>query len=224
MNEYITVLIPVYNEGDKIGHTLDALSSSKYVNQIVVVDDGSTDNTREVLNNYPVKVYLLDKNQGKGNAMNYGIEKVIDNSKIVCFLDGDIGESSIEIDKLIKPIIEEDIDCTIAKFSKAKRKGGVGLVKKLAKRGVRYFTGIEIDSSLSGQRCFKKQVLKSLGKMESGYGVEVGMTIDILNKGYSIKEVPVNMTHRETGRDLKGFIHRGRQFVHILSALLKKRR
>ena len=48
------------------------------------------------------------------------------------------------------------------------------------------------------------------------------MTIDILNMGFRIQEVEVNMTHRETGRNLKGFIHRGKQFCHILITLLRK--
>ena len=50
------------------------------------------------------------------------------------------------------------------------------------------------------------------------------MTIDILKKGYKIKEVLVNMTHSETGRDLKGFIHRGKQYYHIKKVLRKKKK
>ncbi|MCT4594680.1 MAG: glycosyltransferase family 2 protein [Anaeromicrobium sp.] len=223
MKKHITVLIPVYNEEKRIKSTIDSLKNSIYIDQIVVIDDGSTDNTVGTLKNEPVLLYSLGKNCGKGHAMNYGIEKVMDNSKIICFLDGDIGHTSIELDKLIKPLVENEADCTIGKFPSPKKKGGVGLVKKLAKEGVKFYTGEEIHSSLSGQRAFKSEVLKDLGKMEFGYGVEVGMTIDILNKGYKIEEIPVNMTHRETGRDLKGFIHRGKQFLHILYVLGKRR-
>ncbi|HHY90299.1 MAG TPA: glycosyltransferase family 2 protein, partial [Clostridiales bacterium] len=102
------------------------------------------------------------------------------------------------------------------------KKGGFGLVKNLAKFGVRFYTGHTIHTSLSGQRAFRAQVLKSIPHISAGYGVEVGMTIDILNMGFRIQEVEVNMTHRETGRNLKGFIHRGKQFYHILITLLRK--
>ena len=85
-------------------------------------------------------------------------------------------------------------------------------------------TGVELDATLSGQRLFKKEVLEKFKEIPFGYGVEVGMTIDILKNGYKIKEVLVNMTHNETGRDLKGFIHRGKQYYHIKRVLKQKKK
>ena len=73
-------------------------------------------------------------------------------------------------------------------------------------------------------RIFKKEVLEKFKEMPYGYGVEVGMTIDILKHGYTVKEVLVNMTHSETGRNLKGFIHRGKQFYHIKKVLRQKKK
>ena len=70
----------------------------------------------------------------------------------------------------------------------------------------------------------KKEVLEKFNEIPFGYGVEVGMTIDILKHGYRIKEVLVNMTHSETGRDLKGFIHRGKQYYHIKKVLRQKKK
>ena len=73
-------------------------------------------------------------------------------------------------------------------------------------------------------RIFKKEVLEKFDEIPFGYGVEVGMTIDILKYGYRIKEVLVNMTHSETGRDLQGFIHRGKQYYHIKKVLRQKKK
>lgn len=224
MSKYVTVLVPAYNEGDRIKSTIDAMKASKYVDQIVIIDDGSKDDTYSIAKATDAKVYRLDENKGKGFALSFGIEKVYKESCVIAFLDGDIGKTAAEIDNLILPILEDQADVTIARFPAAKKKGGFGLVKNLAKYGVKLYTGQTIYTSLSGQRVFKTEVLKRFKEIPSDYGVEVGMTIDILNMGYRIKEVDVTMTHRETGRDLKSFVHRGRQFYQILLTLLRKRK
>ena len=59
--------------------------------------------------------------------------------------------------------------------------------------------------------------------LSPGYALEFGMTVDALKRGYRIVEVPVEMTHRETGRDLKGFLHRGKQFRDILREIVRRK-
>ena len=227
MNTYISIIIPAYNEEDKIKDTLESIKSIETINQIIVVDDGSSDKTTEKasqVQSEKIKVFTLDKNKGKGFALNYGLKIAMENADIIGFLDGDLGSSSSEVEKLITPIINNEADVIIAKFPPAKKKGGLGFVKGLAKQSVLDMTGEELDATLSGQRLFKKEVLQQFEEIPFGYGVEVGMTIDILKKGYKIKEVLVNMTHSETGRDLKGFIHRGKQYYHIKKVLRKKKK
>ncbi len=227
MNPYISIIIPAYNEEDKIKDTLENIKDIDTVNEIIVVDDGSNDKTTEIasqVKSEKIKVFTLDRNKGKGFALNYGLKIAMKNSDIIGFLDGDLGSSSSEVEKLITPIINDEADVIIAKFPPAKKKGGLGFVKGLAKQSVLDMTGEELDATLSGQRLFKKEVLEQFEEIPFGYGVEVGMTIDILKKGYKIKEVLVNMTHSETGRDLKGFIHRGKQYYHIKKVLRKKKK
>ena len=227
MNPYISIIIPAYNEEDKIKDTLESIKGISEINEIVVVDDGSSDNTTKIaseIKDNKIKVFKLDKNRGKGYALNYGLEIAIKNADIIGFLDGDLGSSSSEVKKLITPILNNEADVIIAKFPPAKKKGGLGFVKGLAKDSVLELTGVELDATLSGQRIFKREVLEQFDEIPFGYGVEVGMTIDILKKGYTIKEVLVNMTHSETGRDLKGFIHRGKQYYHIKKVLRAKKK
>ena len=227
MNPYISIIIPAYNEEDKIKDTLESIKSIETINKIIVVDDGYSDKTTEKasqVQSEKIKVFTLDKNKGKGFALNYGLKIAMENADIIGFLDGDLGSSSSEVEKLITPIINNEADVIIAKFPPAKKKGGLGFVKGLAKQSVLDMTGEELDATLSGQRLFKKEVLQQFEEIPFGYGVEVGMTIDILKKGYKIKEVLVNMTHSETGRDLKGFIHRGKQYYHIKKVLRKKKK
>jgi glycosyltransferase involved in cell wall biosynthesis len=135
MSKKVTVLVPAYNEGDRIKSTIDAMKASNYVDRIVIIDDGSKDNTYTIAKSTHVEVYRLDENRGKGFALNFGIEKVQKESDIIIFLDGDIGKTASEIDNLILPILEDQADVTIARFPAAKKKGGFGLVKNLAKYG-----------------------------------------------------------------------------------------
>ncbi len=216
----VSILIPAYNEEKRIGKTLEPLLKSQFIHEIIVIDDGSQDQTAKKAMEKGVIVSRLEKNMGKGWALQHGIKQA--NGNIIGFLDADTEESSIEIEKLIQPVLADQCDVTIGKFPKAKKKGGFGLVKWLAYRGVYFYTNKHVSSSLSGQRVFKREVLEKIHLPTGGYGVEVDMTIDILQSRYRIIEVPVNMKHAETGRDLEGFKHRGKQFFHILMVLMKR--
>lgn len=223
MNKIVTVIVPAYNEESRIKNTILALKSIEYIQNIYVIDDGSTDKTYDVASSLTsVNVICQPSNKGKGEALYKGIQLALKDSDIIVFVDADLEESAKDIEKLILPILENKADVTIAKFPPAKGKGGFGFVKKLAREGVYINTGTRIDTVLSGQRAFKKEVLEEINYCYTGYGVELGMTIDILNRGYSIMEVDVNMYHNETGRDLSGFIHRGKQFWQILMVLVPK--
>ena len=227
MNPYISIIIPAYNEAGKIKDTLENIKGIDEINEIIVVDDGSSDDTSKIASSVEsekLKLFTLERNKGKGYALNYGLKIAMEKADIIGFLDGHLGSSSKEVKKLIDPILNNEADVIIAKFPSAKKKGGLGFVKGLAKESVLEMTGKELDATLSGQRLFKKEVLKRFDEIPFGYGVEVGMTIDILKYGYTIKEVLVNMTHSETGRDLKGFIHRGKQYYHIKKVLKQKRK
>ncbi|WP_418792394.1 glycosyltransferase family 2 protein [Phosphitispora sp. TUW77] len=216
----VSVLIPAYNEEKYIFETVTAIISIPEVSEIIVVDDASADNTAKLAVEAGAVVTSMPKNLGKGGALNKGLEQV--NGDIIALVDGDLGATAAEVKKLILPVLEGQADMTIAKFPRARKKGGFGLVKGLARSGIRVFTGLQMLAPLSGQRVMKKEVITALGGFESGYGVEVGMTIDASRKGFSITEVEVNMTHAETGRDLSGFLHRGKQFVHVFRVLTRR--
>lgn len=227
MPHYISIIIPAYNEEDKIKDTLMGVLSITEIDEIIVVDDGSSDSTYNMalsMNNTKIKSYKLEQNKGKGHALNYGLKVAMKKADIIGFVDADLGSTSSDVGKLLTPILNDQADVTIAKFPPAKKKGGLGFVKRLAKESVKEMTGVELDSTLSGQRIFKKNVLEHFSEIPFGYGVEVGMTIDILKKGFRVQEVLVNMTHNETGRNLKGFIHRGKQYYHIKKVLKEKKR
>lgn len=187
------------------------------IDQVVVVDDASTDDTAELAQAAGAVVQVLRENLGKGGALNHGAALVT--GDVVVLLDGDLGSSAAEARGLLLPVLEGSADMTVARFPRSRKKGGFGLVKGLARSGIKHFCGFEAQAPLSGQRAMTRAVLKQVVPFASGYGVEVALTIAVARQGFRVLEVPVNMTHAETGRDLRGFVHRGQQFVHVARVL-----
>lgn len=219
-NPEISVLVPAYNEGERIFQTVSAIRQEPRISEVIVIDDGSSDNTRSEAERAGAKVIVSAKNVGKGGALNLGLKEA--KGDIMVLLDADLSNSAREVGKLIDPILQGKADLTIGRFPPAKKKGGFGFVMKLAKKGVRSMTGLDLQAPLSGQRAMRKELIEELGGFESGFGVEVGMIVDLSRKGYIIREVPVQMTHAETGRDLAGFLHRGKQFYDVARVLMKR--
>lgn len=214
----IVAVIPAYNEENDIKETIEDLEKVKLIDDVVVVDDGSTDTTAAIVEDMGVDLIRLYKNKGKGFAIKEAV-KIIDYDYLV-LVDGDLGKTSSEIEKLIYPVLDGNVDISIAKFPKPLKKGGFGFVKRLAKRGVYIHTGKKIDTTLSGQRVYKKEVIQKIKYIPDRFGVEIAMIVGALRGGCSIKEVEVDMRHRETGRSFKDFIHRGKQFFDILKTII----
>ena len=137
------------------------------------------------------------------------------------YIDGDLGATASEANRLLEPVFEGRADVTLARFPSASV-SGAGLAVGLACWGIRRLTGTRLTAPLSGQRAMSRDVAESVGPFASGYSVETAMTIDLLRKGLRIVEVQTSMTHRATGRDFPGFRHRGRQFLHVARALLSR--
>ncbi|MGB8954227.1 MAG: glycosyltransferase family 2 protein [Tumebacillaceae bacterium] len=216
----VSVLIPAWNEADRIDQTILAVRTLPNIHDIIVIDDGSTDETYRVSLEAGARVIRHRTNHGKGAALYSGILAATD-SDVVVFLDADMGETAVEIEKLIKPIVESRCDMTIGRLPRPLR-GGFGLVKGFARRGIRYLGGIDVEAPLSGQRACNRRALDVIGSLGHGYGVEVGMTIDAARGGMRLLEVEVDMKNREYGRDLRGFLHRGRQLMQIARVLLNR--
>lgn len=219
-NPYIAALIPAFNEEANIALTILSLQKIDEIRQIIVVDDGSTDNTAYIAEKMGVQVVRNQENKGKGHALNIGALYIEED--FVALVDADLKETAVEIKKLIYPVISGDFDMAIAIFPPASQKGGIGLVKNAAFWGLKLLTNQNFKAPLSGQRVISIKAFQNLLPFASGFGVEVGMTIDALLKGYKIIEVVTEMGHAETGRDWSGFLHRGVQLKDVFITLTKK--
>ncbi|HHY47427.1 MAG TPA: glycosyltransferase family 2 protein [Firmicutes bacterium] len=213
----VSVVIPAFNEAATLPATIRAVSATGIVKEIIVVDDGSKDSTAEVARGGGARVLQLSRHKGKGAAMGEGVKA--STGEIVVFLDADLGEKAGELVKLVSPIIDGEADLAIARLPSVGPGRGMGFVKGLGKLGIEILTGKVFSAPLSGQRAARRQVFLSLLPFAPGWGAEVGMTIDALRAGYRVVEVDTEMAHRVTGRDISGFIHRGRQFVYVFYAI-----
>lgn len=215
----VSVLIPAWNEADRIDQTILAVRTLDIVDEIVVIDDGSTDDTYRISLEAGARVIRHSTNYGKGAALYSGL--LVAEADIYVFLDADMCETAVEIEKLIRPLLQNRCDMTIGRLPKP-LKGGFGLVKNFARGGIKRLGGVDMQAPLSGQRALNRSVLDAIGNLGDGYGVEVGMTIDAARGGMRILEVEVDMKNREYGRDLRGFLHRGKQFLQIARVLLNR--
>lgn len=219
----VAVLIPAYNEADLVGETVAAALRMPGIADVVVIDDGSEDDTAEVASQAGARVMVLPENAGKGAALNAGVAEVV--ADVYLMIDADLGSTAAETCHLLEPVLAGHADLSIAAMGvPSGRKGGFGLVMRFARWAIRRYGGMVVTAPLSGQRAFTRKLIETIGGFERGFGVETAMTIDALRHGYKVVEVPLPLTHRVTGRDLAGFLHRGRQFVHILRAVWKRRK
>jgi glycosyltransferase involved in cell wall biosynthesis len=217
------VVIAAKDEQDRIAATVEAAASLPGVDLVVVVDDGSMDATGKLAAGSGAKVIRHSRNRGKGAAMETGAAAVRlldeDVPRHLLFLDADLGETAKLAGPLIEPVRSGSAAMTIAVFSERVKLGGHGFVVRLSRDGIKRLTGWTARQPLNGQRCLTRAAFDAAQPLAPGFGVETGLTIDLLRKGFAIEEVEVSLSHRATGTDWRSQLHRGRQFRDVARAL-----
>jgi glycosyltransferase involved in cell wall biosynthesis len=217
------VIISAKDEQDRIAATVEAAASLPGVDLVVVVDDGSTDATGRIAEGSGAKVVRHARNRGKGSAMETGAAAVRlldgDVPRHLLFLDADLGETAKQAGPLITPVRAGSADMTIAVFTETVKLGGHGFVVRLSRDGIKRLTGWSATQPLNGQRCLTRAAFEAALPLAPGFGVETGLTVDLLRKGFKITEVEVPLAHRATGTDWRAQVHRGRQFRDVGRAL-----
>ncbi|MDR8407884.1 glycosyltransferase [Nonomuraea sp. 3-1Str] len=217
------VIIPAKDEARRIGATVTASLALPGVDLVVVVDDGSSDQTGKAARAAGARVVRHSRNRGKAAAMETGAEAVRlldgDTPRHLLFLDADLGETARAAAALITPIREGTADMSIAVFAARVKLGGHGMVVRLSRDGIRRATGFTATQPLNGQRCLTRDAFEAARPLAHGFGVETGLTIDLLRKGFRVAEVEVEMSHRATGTDWRAQLHRARQLRDVALAL-----
>jgi hypothetical protein len=202
-----TILIAARNEADRIGGTIAALREEFPEAEILVLDGKSEDGTAERAEAAGAVVIRLGR-AGKGEALSAGERAAAPGPLLVCDAD---------VRGLLGPLASSDADLAVASFVR-RSGGGFGIAKAVARSLIRLRTGYSAREPLSGQRFVGERSRARCFPLAPGFGCEIRMTIDALHAGLSVEEIELDLEHRPTGRDLRGFAHRGRQLADALLA------
>jgi GGDEF domain-containing protein len=223
----VAVVIPAKNESDRIAATVTGALQIPGVDFVVVVDDGSSDATAAAAERAGASVIRHPRNRGKAAAMETGAGAVRlleqqqpgSAARHLLFLDADLADTAAKAGPLADPVRAGAADMTIAVFTDLVRLGGHGLVVNLSGKGILRAVGWRPAQPLNGQRCLTRAAFEAACPLAPGFGVETGLTIDVLRRGMRITEVELPLAHRATGSDLRSQLHRARQLADVARAL-----
>ena len=204
----VSAIIPAYNEGPRIKDVLVPLVESDLIDEIIVVDDGSLDDTSDRAIECGVRVIKLKENGGKGAAISKGLEAA--SGEIILLLDADlIGLTKSHVEALLSPVIKDEADMSIGTFKYGRRHTD----------SAQNFT-----PQLNGQRCIKADELRSIEHLdESGYGVEVTINRYIKENDLRVADVLLNnltqVTKEEKVGPVKGVVARVKMYAEIMKSI-----
>jgi glycosyltransferase involved in cell wall biosynthesis len=216
----LAVIVAARNEADRIADTVAALRGVFPGASIWVADDASNDGTAEVAMSAGASVVSRGKSHGKGANVTAAAEAALsEGTPPATFLlcDGDLGGSAARLGPLIEAVEAGECDLAVAAFGK-RVGGGFGLALGFARWVIHRLCGFEPEAPISGQRAMRSEVLRAALPFAAGYGMELGMTVDVVRAGYRVGEYELDLSHRATGRSFAGFLHRGRQLLDFARA------
>jgi glycosyltransferase involved in cell wall biosynthesis len=192
----ISIILPAYNEADAIGDVLDKLvpMASEHGWEVIVVDDGSNDDTGRIAEERGVKVLTHEHNRGYGASLSTAVRTT--NADVVVFIDGDGQQDHNDIPRLLEHIDRHDM-VVGARTKDSYIDPGRILGKKLLKWFANYLAKESIPDINSGFRAFRHDVLlRYLHLMPEGFSFSTTSTFAMLKGGHRIKWIPVKTTRR----------------------------
>jgi hypothetical protein len=202
----LTILVAARDEEGRIAATVEALRAQFPGVEVVVADDGSRDRTAEEAEAAGATVVRLPR-RGKGQALSAAERAATPGALLLLDADlrGDVRALAAGRAGGLR----------VARFTR-REGGGLGVAKAVAQALIRLRAGVEAAEPLSGQRFLDERARAAVFPLAPGFGAETRMTIDAVRAGIGFEEVELDLEHRATGRDLRGFAHRGRQLVDLV--------
>jgi len=208
----VGAVIPAFNEEDNVGDVLKVLLSSEYFDEVILVDDGSTDKTADVGNKLGAKVIRLSENKGKGNAMKQGLKAT--DAKVIVFFDADlIGLTENHIFSLINPVLKNEADMCVGM-----RDRFFGFPKIIAK--------IDPLMAIGGERAIKRDILEKISEeLIQGFAVELYINYYCIKnklrvRHASLPNLSIIIKEKKWGF-YKGFISRLKMTWQIIKLRIK---
>jgi len=197
----ISIVIPVYNEEAAIGEDLDviieAMDASGYDYEVIVVDDGSTDRTAEIVRQRPsARLISHLQNRGVGAARMTGMQAA--RGEIIVMTDGDGTYPNQDIPRLLEYTDRYDMVVGARRREMGSLKPLRSLVKLLARLLASYLTETMIPDLNSGFRAFRKGIAERyLDILPRGHSWEGTITVAFLNDGYTVRFIPIDYYRRK---------------------------
>lgn len=204
-NARISIIIPAYNEENGIAEVLNNLKFLDENYEIIVVDDGSEDNTAEIVKNYlNVKLISHDHNSGYGSALKTGIKYAASNTIIIIDADGTYPHQ--QIPGLVKIMKEGDYAMVVG--ARTAKNVEIPLIRRPAKwlfsTLANYLSGIKIPDLNSGLRIMRKSAIeKFMHFLPNGFSFTTTITLAMLTNGYRVKYMPINYYKRKGKSKIK---------------------
>jgi glycosyltransferase involved in cell wall biosynthesis len=201
MNE-VSVIIPALNEEEPIGNVVRAVQATGISGEIIVVDNGSTDQTAARAREAGAKV-VVEPNRGYGRACKAGVSAISPKSNIVVFLDGDGSDCPEFMQQLVDPIIAGTHDFVIGSRTRGKRESGsMNFQQVFAGRVAGWLLSILYGvgyTDMSPFRAIRRDALEKLSMREGTYGWNLEMQMKVAHAKLRILEIPVDHRCRTGG-------------------------
>ena len=197
----VSVIIPAFNEEEPIAGVVREVSATKIPADIIVVDNGSTDQTANRAREAGARVVKAPR--GYGRACAAGVTALRPESEIVVFLDGDGSDCPEFMNQLVDPIVAEKYDFVIGSRTRGRREqGSMNLQQIVSGRIAGWLMSILYDvryTDMCPFRAIRRATLEKLGMREQTYGWNLEMQMKAARAGLRILEVPVNHRRRAGG-------------------------
>jgi glycosyltransferase involved in cell wall biosynthesis len=209
----LAVVVAAHEEEERIAATVAAVRGAFPGAAIWVADDASRDGTGERALVAGAQVVTRRRAHGKGGNVTAACEAALSAAPapgLVLLCDGDLGESAGRLGPLVEVVRAGECDLAVAEFAR-RVGGGFGVALGFAGWAERRLCGFEARAPISGQRALRAETLRAVLPFARGFGMEIGMTVDAVRAGYTVGEYEIDLSHRATGRDAAGFLHRAVQ-------------
>lgn len=215
--------IPAYNEAKCIGEVIE--KALRHVDEVIVADDGSIDDTARVAETAGAKVVRSKLNQGAGNATRLCLQAARDrNADVLITIDADGQHNAEEIPSVVAPLLDKEADLVIgSRFIEyvgdipRYRRFGIGIITLLLNLAAK----VKISDSQSCFRAYSKRAIENLDIMEKGFGFSIETLVQARRQGLVIKEVPISCVYDAHSHSLNPLVHGLRVALSVIRLRLK---
>jgi glycosyltransferase involved in cell wall biosynthesis len=199
----LSVLIPVFNEAATIRQVVGRVRAIEIHHEIVIVDDASTDGTREVLMQLAcspdVRVFFQEPNQGKGAAIRRAVREAL--GDVVMIQDADLEYDPADYPRLLQPIVDGKADVVFgSRFASGESHRVLYYWHSVGNRVLttlsNAFTNLNLTDMEVGYKVFRREVLQSFEIEEPRFGIEPEITAKVARGGWRIYEVGISYSGR----------------------------